>query len=433
MSYFGIPIRNGIGIGLRSYVGLDSKNPPWTPAQLSTALWLDAADTSTITLSGPRVSQWADKSGNGRNATQGVAANQPGWGVGRNLLAWSESITTSPWVFSAPITPDAAIAPDGTLTADRLDTSLGSVYQIFTCTPSTTYTFSFYARLGTLSANDFVFAVRDDTAGVFIGVDIVPNVTLSSDAWQRVTYTFTTPVGCTLCRVYPFRSRGPGAGSGTCFLWGSQANPGATADKYQQTTSGAQPLAAGMNGLPTLAFDGTNDLLALPNGTIPSGDSNYTMFICMELGTLANTHFVGTSPSGAAATGNWIGIISGNTVGNWWLGYGVSGGVTQVGQDIYGAWYDSSLSTAYFARNGGTVFQNTLLVDRNSLTTQQWIGANGTALTQYLQGKIAEIIVTGSTISTDNQQRIEGYFAWKWGLTAKLPSNHPYKNHPPTI
>ena len=32
-------------------------------------LWLDAADSSTITLSGSTVTQWNDKSGNGYNTT----------------------------------------------------------------------------------------------------------------------------------------------------------------------------------------------------------------------------------------------------------------------------------------------------------------------------------------------------------------------------
>lgn len=49
----------------------------WTPAQIATALWLDANDANTITLNGTTVSQWNDKSGNGRNATQATAASQP--------------------------------------------------------------------------------------------------------------------------------------------------------------------------------------------------------------------------------------------------------------------------------------------------------------------------------------------------------------------
>lgn len=51
----------------------------WTPANLGSALslWLDASDSSTITLNGSTVSQWNDKSGNARNASQATAAAQP--------------------------------------------------------------------------------------------------------------------------------------------------------------------------------------------------------------------------------------------------------------------------------------------------------------------------------------------------------------------
>lgn len=51
----------------------------WTPENLgpSLALWLDASDTTTVILNGSNVSQWNDKSGNNRNATQGTAAAQP--------------------------------------------------------------------------------------------------------------------------------------------------------------------------------------------------------------------------------------------------------------------------------------------------------------------------------------------------------------------
>lgn len=49
----------------------------WTPTQLTSAVWLDSADATTITLNGSNVSQWRDKSGNNRNATQGIASYQP--------------------------------------------------------------------------------------------------------------------------------------------------------------------------------------------------------------------------------------------------------------------------------------------------------------------------------------------------------------------
>jgi hypothetical protein len=48
----------------------------WTPAQLRTALWLDAADLSTISVT-TGASTWRDKSGNQRHFTQGTGETQP--------------------------------------------------------------------------------------------------------------------------------------------------------------------------------------------------------------------------------------------------------------------------------------------------------------------------------------------------------------------
>lgn len=41
------------------------------------AIWYDALDASTVILNGGNVSQWLDKSGNGRHASQATAASQP--------------------------------------------------------------------------------------------------------------------------------------------------------------------------------------------------------------------------------------------------------------------------------------------------------------------------------------------------------------------
>ena len=54
----------------------------WTPQIITTDLWLDASDASTITLNGSTVSQWSDKSGNNRHFTQATAASQPGYSTG---------------------------------------------------------------------------------------------------------------------------------------------------------------------------------------------------------------------------------------------------------------------------------------------------------------------------------------------------------------
>lgn len=76
----------------------------FTVHELSPALWLDASDLSTITQSGGAVSQWSDKSGNGRHATQTTGSAQPATGIatmnGRNVLSFS-SVNTNTLNFSS--------------------------------------------------------------------------------------------------------------------------------------------------------------------------------------------------------------------------------------------------------------------------------------------------------------------------------------------
>lgn len=56
---------------------VDYEEVLWTPREISTALWLDAADSSTLIQEGSGISQWKDKSGNARHATQTTDALRP--------------------------------------------------------------------------------------------------------------------------------------------------------------------------------------------------------------------------------------------------------------------------------------------------------------------------------------------------------------------
>lgn len=46
---------------------------------------------------------------------------------------------------------------------------------------------------------------------------------------------------------------------------------------------------------------------------------------------------------------------------------------------------------------------------------------------------LAEIITVDGDLVTDTRQRVEGYLAHKWGLTANLPGDHPYKSAAPEL
>jgi len=58
----------------------------WTPAQLTTEAWYDAADEDTITESGGAVSQWDDKSGNDRHVANASGSTQPPYNVSDSRL-----------------------------------------------------------------------------------------------------------------------------------------------------------------------------------------------------------------------------------------------------------------------------------------------------------------------------------------------------------
>ena len=84
----------------------------FTPKTLAgLALWFDADDASTITLNSGNVSEWRDKSGNNRHATQGTAARQPAYTTnslnGRPALTapgnvvQNKGMTTPTWTYSA--------------------------------------------------------------------------------------------------------------------------------------------------------------------------------------------------------------------------------------------------------------------------------------------------------------------------------------------
>ena len=45
---------------------------------------------------------------------------------------------------------------------------------------------------------------------------------------------------------------------------------------------------------------------------------------------------------------------------------------------------------------------------------------------------MAEYIMYNRYLTLSEQQQVEGYLAWKWGLQSSLPNNHPYKLFPPS-
>jgi len=93
-----------------------------------------------------------------------------------------------------------------------------------------------------------------------------------------------------------------------------------------------------------------------------------------------------------------------------------------------------------FGSSSGTLYvngtSNSTVADSSGLGTANGyiLGArkfSGTTLSTFLNGTINEILVFNSVLTTSERQKVEGYLAWKWGLTGSLPAGHPYKTVQP--
>jgi len=58
----------------------------WTPANISTDLWLDAQDQESVVLASGVISQWNDKSGNNYDMVQANAADRPTYNGSTSIL-----------------------------------------------------------------------------------------------------------------------------------------------------------------------------------------------------------------------------------------------------------------------------------------------------------------------------------------------------------
>lgn len=151
-----------------------------------------------------------------------------------NIILRSEDLSTTWITAGANVSTNEIVSPDGTQNADKLTITStgGSVYQQnLTVTASTNYIFTFYVKRGTIASDETALAIYNQSASNFIVQNV--SYTASETEWTRITYSFTTPSGCTSVRVYPQRKSGEGLG--TTFLWGCQLELGSYATSYIPT------------------------------------------------------------------------------------------------------------------------------------------------------------------------------------------------------
>jgi len=83
--------------------------------------------------------------------------------------------------------------------------------------------------------------------------------------------------------------------------------------------------------------------------------------------------------------------------------------------------------------NQGSFTDSASVGSPNPVLTNTWFSAIGPASGGAYPAQVTfnEILIYTTTLTDRQRQSVEGYFAWKWGLVASLPANHPFKLFPP--
>jgi len=204
-------------------------------------------------------------------------------------------------------------------------------------------------------------------------------------------------------------------------------------------TSTARPAytLAGQNGKNVLTFDGIDDFMSLGSSYIYGTThslfivAKYTAASSITASTPGAGIFRGSVNDSALYVGPWSGAFS-----NERLGYYVgSSGFAKTDADIdttlpllLGFANQNNYATAVRRLNGGNDFATT-----NGITTPSEIHYIGSfsPSSNFWTGTICEFIITPSYLTLAVLEKVEGYLAHKWGLTANLPADHPYKTAVP--
>jgi hypothetical protein len=188
-----------------------------------------------------------------------------------NLLPRSEEFGASWTSSNITVSPDAIVAPNGTLTADKMiattTNAAHQLYQITSGTSGVTYTISFYVKAGeynrfnfgpgnTAVGGDKVVAINLGLSNPIVSQDAIFNSSAFAapvgNGWYRVGCTFTaTATGTMTVAVLQTIINNAGsasfAGDGTSgiFLWGAQLETGSAATPYIPSTTTFTSRASG--------------------------------------------------------------------------------------------------------------------------------------------------------------------------------------------
>jgi hypothetical protein len=184
----------------------------------------------------------------------------------------------------------------------------------------------------------------------------------------------------------------------------------------------------------TVTFNGTTQYLTIPGiSSFPSNESWFAVFQFTGTGTNKGWNLLGSSSVTGGRGMQVYRVTTDYNFGADKWGFGtialtpILQNTTCIGDFTYASGPTNGIFNVYV--NG--------VVTSGSPQTVSFSGSGGTNLgvgssgNFFWQGTISELVSYNLSLTTSDRQKIEGYLAWKWGLTGSLPSTHPYKNSRP--
>ncbi len=270
---FGIPVRNGLSIGLLASTFLTSGSGRLVP-RLTLNFLTGAPLDSRITFTRTTTATFVGSDG----LIQSAAIDAPRFDYNPatlaargllieeqrvNLLLRSEEFDNAGWTkTNSTITANATTAPDGTLTGDKhvpnLAAVLGTspaqtrVQQSPSATSGTSYTFSIYAKAGEFDRIEFALLGTPTVSAIFsltLGTVVSgtgASITPAGNGWYRCILTITAGATGALSLRWTAQSSTVLIGDGTSgiFVWGAQFEAGAFATSYIPTVASTVTRAA---------------------------------------------------------------------------------------------------------------------------------------------------------------------------------------------
>ncbi len=167
-----------------------------------------------------------------------------------------------------------------------------------------------------------------------------------------------------------------------------------------------------------------NSFYTTPYPANPTNETGFYVFLTTSSG--GPQMLLGANSGGREIAiynnGNQFGII--NSLTAWGA---ITDGGTITTNTLYLATSRISGGTSTsIALNGALSFTGPVTVPAFTAGVLTSLGREAGTSFPFL-GNLHEIIIFNSILSDSQQQQVEGYLAWKWGLQASLPATHPYR------